>query len=113
MRKAEEGKEVVEAEARQLAEEREVGKKKVKEEAKWLRQELQELQARFSIQKEKLEVEYQKQMDDMFFYGYRCSMKKHGITQDTPRFPSNDEDETVGGPDRGGGDAARVGPSDG
>lgn len=53
-----------------MAEEREVGKKKVKEEAKWLRQELQELQAGFSIQKEKLEVEYQKQMDNMFFYGY-------------------------------------------
>lgn len=70
LRKAEEGKEVAEAEARQLAKEREVGKKKVKEEAKWLRQELQELQAGFSIQKEKLEVEYQKRMDDMFFYGY-------------------------------------------
>lgn len=40
LRKAEEGKEVAEAEACQLAEEREVGKKKVKEEAKWLRQEL-------------------------------------------------------------------------
>ena len=34
----------------------------------------------------------------MFFYGYQCCMKKHGITNDTPNFPSNDEnDEFLGG----------------
>ena len=38
-------------------------------------------------------------------------MKKHGITQDTPSFPSDDEDEVVGGPARSEGDAFGVGPS--
>ena len=33
-----------------------------------------------------MEAKYQKQVDDMFFYGYRCCMKKHGIAQDTPSF---------------------------
>ena len=43
-------------------------------------------------------MNYQKQVDDMFFYGYQCCMKKHGITNDTPNFPSNDEnDEFLGG----------------
>lgn len=61
---------------------------------------------RFSIQKEELEVEYRKQVDDMFFYGYRCCIKKHGIAQDTPNFPSDDEDEGVGDPTRGEGYAS-------
>lgn len=49
----------------------------------------------------------------MFFYGYRCCMKKHGITQDTLTFPLDDDDEVVGGSARGDGDAARTDPSDG
>ena len=40
----------------------------------------------FVVQEEELEAKYQKQVDDMFFYGYRCCMKKHGIAQDTPSF---------------------------
>ena len=39
-------------------------------------------------------------------------MKKHGITQDTPNFPSDDEDEAVGGLAKGEGDAAGACPSD-
>ena len=29
----------------------------------------------------------------MFFYDYRCCMKKHGITDDIPNIPSDEEDE--------------------
>lgn len=49
----------------------------------------------------------------MFFYGYQCYMKKHGITQDTLSFPLDDEDKVVGGSAQGDGDAARIDPSDG
>ena len=41
----------------------------------------------------------------MFFYGYRCCMKKHGIAHDTPNFPFDDEDEFLGCSTQG------VGPS--
>ena len=32
-------------------------------------------------------------MDDMFFYVYWCCIKKHGITNDIPSIPSDEEDE--------------------
>ena len=47
----------------------------------------------------------------MFFYDYRCCMKKHGIAQDTPNFSSDSEDEALRGPAREGGDAFRTNPS--
>ena len=114
LRKAEEENEAAQAEACRLAEKKktmEAGKKKAEEEAKWLRQELQELRVGFVVQEEKLEAEYQKQEDNMFFYGYQYCMKKHGIAQDTPSFPSDDEDEALSGPARGRGDTSRAGPS--
>ena len=70
LKKVEEEKEVVQVEARQLAEKKEVmvaDKKKTEEEVAQLRQELQDLLAMFVAQKEQLEVDYQKQVDDMFF----------------------------------------------
>ena len=76
----EEEKEVAQAEARWLAEEKEAimaGNNKTDEETRRLRQ---ELRAGFAIQKEKLETEYQKQVDNMFFYSYRCCMKKHDVS---------------------------------
>ena len=54
---------------------------------------MEELQTGFAAQKKDLEAEYQKQVDEMYFVGYRFCMKKNGITQDTPSFPSDDEDE--------------------
>ena len=109
LRKAEEGNEATEVEARRLAEEKEVleaDKRKAKEEAERLRQELQELWAGFVVQKKELEAEYQKQVDDIFFYSYQYCMKKHSITQDTPSYPSNDEDEATSGLAKGKGDAS-------
>lgn len=40
-------------------------------------------------------MEYQKQVDEMYFLGYHCCMKKNDITHDTPSFPSNDEAEAL------------------
>ena len=44
---------------------------------------------------------YQWQVDDMFFYGYRCCMKKHGITDDIPNIPLDDEDKAMLGDEAG------------
>ncbi|KAL6320725.1 hypothetical protein AAG906_008725 [Vitis piasezkii] len=79
-RMTEEEKEATQAEARWLAEEKEAimaGNNKTDEEARRLRQ---ELRAGFAIQKEELETDYQKQVDNMFFYSYRCCMKKHDVS---------------------------------
>lgn len=40
-------------------------------------------------------------------------MKKHGITQDTLSYPSDDEDAATGCPARADGNATKVGPSGG
>ncbi|RVW79876.1 hypothetical protein CK203_041418 [Vitis vinifera] len=39
----------------------------------------EELEGEFAADREALEADYQKQVDDMFFFGYRCCMKKNGI----------------------------------
>ena len=54
--------------------------KTVEQDNERLGQEIEELRVGFIVQKEELEDEYQKQVDDMFFFGYRCCMKKHDIT---------------------------------
>lgn len=98
LRKAEEEKKAVEVETCRLSGEGEATKakcKKAEQENEWLRQEMEELRAGFTAQNEELEGEYQKQVDEMFFFDYRCCMKKHGITQDTPSYPSDDEDTAV------------------
>lgn len=86
--------------------------KKNEEENERLRQEMEELRAGFASQK-KLEGEYKKQVDDMFFFNDRCYMKKYGITQETPCYPSDDEDAVAGDPARADGDVPKVSPSSG
>ena len=44
---------------------------------------------------------YQWQVDNIFFYGYRCRMKKHGITDDIPNIPLDDEDKVMLGDEVG------------
>ena len=61
------------------------------------KKEIEELQTRFVAQKNELETEYQKQVDEMYFFDYRCCTKKNGITQDILSLPSHDEDEVPGG----------------
>lgn len=64
---------MVNAEARHLREEREVAKvkcKKVKQENERLKKEIEEIRAGFATQNEELKMVYQRQVDDMFFFGY-------------------------------------------
>lgn len=62
------------------------------------KKELEELQVKFTAENEALTKDYQKQVDEMFFYGYQCSMRKNRITQDIPNYPLNKEkDVTVSG----------------
>lgn len=65
---------------------------------------MEELRAGFVAQKKELEDEYQKQVDNMILFGYRCYMKKHGITQDTPNYLSDNKNIVVGGSVQGDGD---------
>ena len=58
---------------------------------------MEELQTGFAAQKKDLEAEYQKQVDEMYFFGYRCCMKKNDITQYIHFLPINDEDEVPEG----------------
>lgn len=97
LRKVDEKKKVSQVEARWLVEEKvamAAKKEKAEEEIARLRWELQDLRARFAAQKK----DHHKQVNDMFFQGYRYCMKKHGITNNAPNFPSDDEeDELLGG----------------
>ena len=116
LRTVEGERETTNAEARQLREEGKTDEaqcKKTEQKNKWLKNEVEELQTGFAAQKEVLEGESQKQVDDMFFFGYQCSMKKHGITQDTPNYSLDDEETTAGDLAREEGDIATVSPSGG
>lgn len=57
------------------------------------KKELEEVWAGFAIGKKELKAYFQKQVDEMFFYGYRCCMRKNDITQNTPYYPFDDEEE--------------------
>ncbi|KAL6318930.1 hypothetical protein AAG906_001403 [Vitis piasezkii] len=53
----------------------------------------EELETEFAAEREELEADYQKQVDEMYFFGYRCCMKKHGIKRDVPSIPSGEEEK--------------------
>ncbi|RVW25988.1 hypothetical protein CK203_098055 [Vitis vinifera] len=57
-----------------------------------------ELEAKFAAEREELEADYQKQVDEMYFFGFRCCMKKHGIKRDVPSIPSGEEEKLRGKP---------------
>ncbi|RVX13992.1 hypothetical protein CK203_011142 [Vitis vinifera] len=42
-------------------------------------------------EREELEADYQKQVDDTFIFGYRCCMKKNGIKRDVSSIPPGEE----------------------
>ena len=58
----------------------------------------EELEGEFATEREELEADYQKQMDDMFFFGYRCCMKKNGIKRDVPSIPPGEEKKLLDKP---------------
>lgn len=98
LRKANEEKEMSQVEARRLVEEK-VTMVAKNEKTVWLRRQLQDLRVVLVAQKKDLEADYQKQIDDIFFYAYQCCMKNHDIANDTSIFFSDDEDdEFLGGP---------------
>ena len=59
-----------------------------------------ELEVGFVAQKKELEAEYQKQVDEMYFFGYRYCMKKNDIMHDISSIPSDDQDKIPRGPPR-------------
>ena len=59
-----------------------------------------EMKAKVATQKKELETGYQRQVDEMYFFGYRCCMKKNGIMHDIPSLPSDDQDAILEGPPR-------------
>ena len=58
----------------------------------------EEMEAKFAAQKKEMEEEYQRQADEMYFFGYRCCIKKHEIMHDIPSIPSDEENAAPGGP---------------
>ena len=61
---------------------------------------MEELEAGFVEQRKELETEYQKQVDEMYFFGYRCCMKNNGIKRDIPSIPPGEEDKIHRDPPR-------------
>ncbi|RVW87309.1 hypothetical protein CK203_037253 [Vitis vinifera] len=58
----------------------------------------EELEGEFATEREELEADYQKQVNDMFFFGYRCCMKKNGIKRDVPSIPPGEEKKLLDKP---------------
>ena len=56
----------------------------------------EEMEARFAAQKKEMEEEYQRQADVMYFFRYRCCIKKHRIMHDIPYIPSDEGDAAPG-----------------
>ena len=77
------------------------------------KKELEELRAGFAAEKEELKEDYQKQVDEMFFFGYQCCIRKSDITYDIPNYLYDEEDAIVSGPAQGDKDSDAVGPFDG
>ena len=99
--RVEEEKEVVRAEADTLKKEKEALAGQVngvEQENLQLKKEMDELRASLAAQKKEMETENQWQADEMYFFGYRCCMKKNGIMHDIPSLPFDEEDATPGGP---------------
>lgn len=110
-----EKKEVAEAKCKDLEWEKNINWGKSQKSSKRLpifrrKKKFEELRARFATEKEELNEDYHKQVDEMFFFGYQCCMKKNGITHDIPSYPFDEEDATVSGPAHEDKDSDVVGP---
>ena len=73
----------------------------------------EELRVRFATKKEELNENYHKQVDEMFFFGYQCCMRKNGITHDIPSYPFDEKDVAISGPAHEDKDSMLLGPSKG
>ena len=83
LNETDEEKQVAKVETRRMGEEKEAAEAKWKNtehEMDQLKKELEELWAGFTTEKNELEKDYQKQVDEIFFFGYQCCMRKNDIT---------------------------------
>ena len=85
-------------EVRQLRMEVSIKKKQKEDLQLRLSAQKEELEGEFAMEREELEADYQKQVDEMYFFGYHCCMKKHGIKWDVPSIPSGEEEKLRGKP---------------
>ena len=53
----------------------------------------EELEVEFAAERKELETDYQKQVDEMYLFGYRCCMKKHGIKRDVHSIPPGEKEK--------------------
>ena len=95
---AEDEKALLKDEVRQLRTEVSIEKKQREDLQLRLSAQKEELEAEFAAEREELEADYQKQVDDMYFFGYRCCMKKHGIKRDVSSIPPGEEEKLRGKP---------------
>ncbi|RVW53142.1 hypothetical protein CK203_080642 [Vitis vinifera] len=93
---AEDEKAFLSGEVRQLWTEVSIEKKQREDLQLRLSSQKKELESEFAAEREELEADYQKQVDDMFFFGYRYCMKKHGIKRDVPSIPPGEEEKLRG-----------------
>ena len=85
-------------EVRQLRTEVSIEKKQREDLQLRLSAQKEELETEFAAQREELKTEYQKQVDEMYFFGYCCCMKKHGIKRDVPSIPPGEVEKLRGKP---------------
>ena len=85
-------------EVRQLRTEASIEKKQNEDLQLPLAAQKKELEGEFAADREALEADYQKQVDDMFFFGYRCCMKKNGIKRDVPSILPGEEKKLLDKP---------------
>ena len=83
---------------RQLRTEVSIEKKQREDLQLCLLEQKEEMEGEFAVEREELEADYQKQVDEMYFFGYRYCMKKHGIKRDIPSIPPGKEEKLRGKP---------------
>ena len=98
LHEAEDEMTLLRGEVRQLWTEISIEKKQRKDLQLRLSAQKEELKSEFAAEREELEADYQKQVDDMFFFGYRCCMKKNGIKRDVPSIPPGEEKKLLDKP---------------
>ena len=80
-------------EVRRLRTDVSIDKKQKKDLQSRLSAQREELEVEFAAERKELETDYQKQVDEMYLFGYRCCMKKHGIKRDVHSIPPGEKEK--------------------